>query len=207
MKQQLLIILLLVCVIFVVGVIVGNAWRSGSSSEISKILRQSELSAESFLIEQELFESFETNCELAKKRLSSLSDELWKLGKVLGGPEARKELGESDYDMLKRKYHLMQIRTYVLYKKLQEDCHGQINVILFYFRQEDQDSAEQGKILDILVEKYGLNVFAVEYKYSKELEFLEDYYEIAETPSIIVNFDNKLVGVSGEDRIAPLLHG
>lgn len=207
MKQQLLIISLLVCVVFVVGVIVGNAWRSGSSSEISKILRQSELSAESFLIEQDLFESFETNCELAKKRLSSLSEELWKLGKVLGGPEARKELGAIDYDMLKRKYHLLQIRTYVLYKKLQEDCHGQVNVILFYFRQEDQGSAEQGEILDILVEKYGLNVFAVEYKYSRELEFLEDYYEIAETPSIIVNFDNKLVGVSGEDRIAPLLHG
>jgi hypothetical protein len=206
MKQQLLIILLLVCVVFVVGVLVGYGWHSGGASGFSKVLRQSELSAESFFIEQDLFKSFETNCELANKRLSSLSEELWNLGKVLGGPEARTELGE-DYDFLKRKYHLMQIRTYVLYKKLQEDCQGQIDVVLFYFKQNDPLSEQQGKILDALVEKYDLNVFAIEYNYSKELEFLEDYYEITGAPVLVVNFDNKLVGVSDEDKIAPLLHG
>ena len=205
-RQTWLVTLLLVLVVFVVGVLVGNAWRSGTSSEVSKVLRQSELSAESFLIEQDLFENFETNCGLAKKRLSSLSEELWKLGKVLGGPEAKKELGANDYDMLKRKYHLMQIRTYVLYKKLQQDCQAQVNVVLFYFKKNDDNSEAQGKILDDLVKKYGLNVFAIEYNYSKELEFLEDYYEINQTPALIVNFDNKLVGLSGEDKIAPLLH-
>lgn len=206
MKQALLTTILLVCIVFAIGVIVGNTWKS-QSTEMSKVLRQSELDTESFIVEQELFESFETNCALAEKRLSSLSEELWKLGKVLGASDAKENLGSEDYNLLKRKYHLTQIRTYVLEKKLQEDCKSTTNVILFYFKQDDPASEQQGKILDELVEKYSLHVFAVEYQYSKELEFLEDYYGITNTPTIVVNFENALQGPVTKEKIIPLLHG
>lgn len=206
-RQVWLVTFLLVCVVFVIGVLVGNAWNSGGADDVSRVLKQSELSAESFLVEQELFSSFETNCGLAEKRLSSLSEELWNLGKALSGPKPVQALGPEDYAFLKMKYHLMQIRTYVLYQKLQKDCQNNVNVILFYFKQNDANSEEQGNILDALVEKYDLKVFAVEFQYSKELGFLEDYYEMTEAPVIIVNFKSKLVGVSDEEKIAPLLHG
>lgn len=205
MKQILLTTILLVCIVFAIGVIVGNTWKS-QSAEMSKVLRQSELDTESFIVEQELFESFETNCALAEKRLSSLSEELWKLGKVLGASDAKQNLGSEDYNLLKRKYHLTQIRTYVLEKKLQEDCKSTTNVILFYFKQDDPSGEQQGKILDELVGKYSLHVFAVEYQYSKELEFLEDYYGITKTPTIVINFENTLQGPVSKEKIIPLLH-
>ncbi|MCX6708109.1 MAG: hypothetical protein NTW67_00465 [Candidatus Woesearchaeota archaeon] len=206
MKQALLITTLLVCIVFVIGIILGNSWNSGQT-EISKTLKQSELYTESFLVEQELFESFETNCALAEKRLSSLSDELWKMGKILGAQNAKQELGEENYNFLKRKYHLMQIRTYVLDKKLQQDCGIKTNIILFYFKQDDTLSEQQGKILDELVEQYPLHVFAIEYQYSKELEFLEDYYEIKNTPTLVVNFEKALPGLNTKEQLIPLLHG
>jgi len=206
MKQALLITTLLVCIVFVIGIILGNSWNSGQT-EISKTLKQSELYTESFLVEQELFESFETNCALAEKRLSSLSDELWKMGKILGAQNAKQELGEENYNFLKRKYHLMQIRTYVLDKKLQQDCGIKTNIILFYFNQDDTLSEQQGKILDELVEQYPLHVFAIEYQYSKELEFLEDYYEIKNTPTLVVNFEKALPGLNTKEQLIPLLHG
>lgn len=206
MKQALLITTLLVCIVFVIGVILGNSWNTGQT-EISKTLKQSELDTESFLVEQELFESFETNCALTEKRLSSLSDELWKLGKILGAQNAKQELGEENYNFLKRKYHLMQIRTYVLDKKLQQDCGVKTNIILFYFKQDDTLSEQQGKILDELVKQYPLHVFAIEYQYSKELEFLEDYYEIKNTPTLVVNFEKILPGLNTKEQLIPLLHG
>ncbi len=206
MKQALLITTLLVCIVFVIGIILGNSWNSGQT-EISKTLKQSELDTESFLVEQELFESFETNCALAEKRLSSLSDELWKMGKILGAQDAKQKLGEENYNFLKRKYHLMQIRTYVLDKKLQQDCGIKTNIILFYFKQDDTLSEQQGKILDELVEQYPLHVFAIEYQYSKELEFLEDYYEIKNTPTLVVNFEKALPGLNTKEQLIPLLHG
>jgi hypothetical protein len=206
MKQALLITILLVCIVFVIGIILGNSWNSGQT-EISKTLKQSELDTESFLVEQELFESFETNCALAEKRLSSLSDELWKMGKILGAQDAKQKLGEENYNFLKRKYHLMQIRTYVLDKKLQQDCGIKTNIILFYFKQDDTLSEQQGKILDELVKQYPLHVFAIEYQYSKELEFLEDYYEIKNTPTLVVNFEKALPGLNTKEQLIPLLHG
>ena len=206
MKQALLITFLLVCIVFALGVLTGNSWKS-ESNEVSKTLRQSELDTESFLIEQELFETFETNCPLAEKRLTALSEELWKLGKILGATNAKEKLGEENYNFLKRKYHLTQIRTYVLDKKLQQNCGSKTNVILYYFTQGDQLSDQQGKILDELVEKYPLHVFAIEYDYSKELQFLEDYYEIKQSPSIVVNFGPVLQGLTTKEQIIPLLHG
>ena len=206
-KQTLLTTILLVCVVFILGIILGNYWKSSETTEISKVLRQSELDAESFLAEQELFESFETNCALAEKRLSSLSEELWKLGKVLGTDDAQEKLGEENYGFLKRKYHLMQIRTYVLDKKLQDDCGSKTNVILFYFKRKDTLSEQQGKILDELAAQHNLRVFAIEYRYSRELEFLEDYYEIKDAPALVVNFDTTKSGLITKEQLIPLLHG
>jgi hypothetical protein len=206
-KQTVLTTILLVCVVFVIGIILGNTWRSAESTEIAKFLRQSELDTESFLVEQELFESFETNCALAEKRIGVLSEELWKLGKVLGANDAKENLGEENYSFLKRKYHLTQIRTYILNKKLHDDCDSKTNVILYYFKQKDAQSEQQGKILDELVEQYSLHVFAIEYRYSKELEFLEDYYGIADAPALVINFENTHAGLATKEQLMPLLHG
>jgi len=206
-QQRLLTTLLLVIVVFVIGVIIGNTWESSESRITSKILKQSELDTESFIVEQELFESFETNCGLAEQRINALSEELWKLGKVLGTKDAQEKLGSSDYNFLKRKYHLMQIRTYILTKKLQVDCGQKIDIILYYYDLDDPLSEQQGKILDQLVASNDIHVFAIEYQYSNELKFLEDYYEVRRTPTIIVNFEYHLVGLVPIEKIIPLLHG
>src|SRR5574342_576748 len=200
-KQVLVTTILLLAIVFAIGVLLGNQWKSSRSDEITRVLQQSELDAESFLVEQELFENFETNCPLAEKRLGSLGQELWQLGKVLGAADAKEKLGEENYAFLKRKYHLMQIRTYILDKKLQEDCDSTINVILFYFKKDDPDSEQQGKILDELVKTYDLHVFAVEYRYSRELVFLEDYYDIQGAPTLVVNFDNTLPGLVSKEQL------
>jgi len=146
-KQQFLTMLLLVCVMFFIGITIGSTWQA-SDLGVSRILKQSELDAESFLVEQELFDSFETNCPLAEKRINTLSEELWELGKVLGTKDAQEKLGSDDYNFLKRKYHLMQIRTYILFKKLQTDCGQKANIILYYYKKNDSQSEQQGKVLD-----------------------------------------------------------
>ena len=205
-KQVVLTTFLLVAVVFALGVFLGNGWKSSNASEVDKILRSSELDAESFRVEQELFNSFDSNCELAKKRLGSLSEDLARLGKVLGASDAREQLG-GEYDYNKKKFHLMQIRTYVLEKKLASDCHGAGNVVLYYYLQNDSASEEQGRVLDELVPVFGLHVFAIEYGYAKELKFLEDYYQVNATPMVVVNFKDVRSGFVAKEELAALLHG
>ncbi|RLE47073.1 hypothetical protein DRJ22_00325 [Candidatus Woesearchaeota archaeon] len=204
-KQFFLLNILLLVVVFLVGIFVGDVLHNPGAS-VEKILKQSELSAESFIVEQALFDEFKASCPLAKKRLAVLSGDLWRLGKLLDSPTAKKDLGSVEYDFLKRKFHLMQIKTYILYKQLGENCGSVPNVILFYFSQSDKDSALQGKILDGLVKDFDLKVFAIEYNFSSDLMFLEDFYDVNSTPSIIINFKTKLEGLSSRDKIIPLLH-
>ncbi|MBW3018862.1 hypothetical protein KY329_01590 [Candidatus Woesearchaeota archaeon] len=205
MNRSFLISVLLVIIVFAVGIFVGSALKGADSTGIDKMLKNSELSTESFLVEQELFESFDTSCDLAEQRLATLSEDLWRLGKVLGEGDAEKRLGK-DYDFLKRKFHLMQIRIYVLYKKLQQNCGIDTNVVLFYFDRSDESSTEQGLILDDLVEQYGLRVFAVEYNYSSDLSFLEEYYGVESAPFLVINYDNVIPHLATADEIIPVLY-
>ena len=194
-KQMFVTVLLLVIIVFVIGVVIGNVWRFGGSNEVSKELRSSELDAQSFLVEQELFESFELNCDFAERRLTTLSADLWQLGKVLGASDAKEKLGDDDYSYLKRKYHLAQMRAYVLDKQLEVDCGKVNNVVLFYFKNDDPLSAEQGRVLDDLVSQFSMHVFAVELNYSMELNFIKEYHEIDSVPSLILNYVALLKGL------------
>ena len=192
-------------IVFAIGIIVGRSASNPELSEVNRFIKQSELTTESYLIEQELLAGFEQNCDLAELRLAGLSSDLWQLGKLLGTETAKEDLGESDYDFLKRKFHLMQIKTYTLYQHLREDCAVYDPVILYYFSQDDVQSHEQGSILDRLVVEEGAHVFAIEYNYSQELLFLEDYYEISHTPSVVVNYEHVRQGLTSYENLAAML--
>ncbi|MBD3361492.1 hypothetical protein GF358_01740 [Candidatus Woesearchaeota archaeon] len=198
-------IVLLLILVFSLGIILGNSLSNPELKEINKIISNSELSTESYLIEQELFSGFEKNCDLSRIRLSSLSSELWQLGKLLASPTAQEDLGRYNYNFLKRKYHLMQIKTFVLYHQLKEECDPDEKVILFYFSRNDPDSLEQGKILDRIVKDFGAHVFAIERAYSSEIVFLEQYYDVSVSPSLIIDYEFKKEGLTSYDELKKLL--
>ncbi|MEM4239652.1 MAG: hypothetical protein QXM31_01015 [Candidatus Woesearchaeota archaeon] len=204
-RQTYLSMILLLILVFAVGIIVGRSMSNSELSDVNNFIKQSELTTESYLIEQELFSGMEKNCDLAKLRLSALSSELWQLGKMLGSETAKQDLGEANYNFLKRKFHLMQIKTYTLYHRLKQDCAVEVPVLLFYYSQNDAKSQEQGVILDRLVGEFDAKVFAIEYNYSPELRFLEEYYDIAGTPSVVVDFGTVRKGLTPYDELAALV--
>lgn len=204
-RQLFLSAILLFIIVFVIGIIVGRSISNPELSKITQVVKQSELTTESYVIEQELLADFEKNCDLAKLRLAGLSDELWQLGKLLGTETAKQDLGEEQYHVLKQKFHLMQIKTYTLYHRLHQDCASNVPVILFYYQQNDNQSQEQGRILDQLVANFDVKVFAVEYNYSQELRFVEEYYKIMRTPSVVINFEVVREGMQSYEQLVALI--
>ncbi len=192
---------LLVALVFVFGVIVGNMYASSTSTHVIRLLQASELNTESFIIEQELLEAHGAGCDLAQARLGTLSHELWQLGKLLDTPSAKSDLGEEKYGYLKRKFHLQQIRTYLLYLRLHDRCGAQSNVALFFYSQSDPSSREQGAALDRLVATHNVTVFAIEANYSGELRFLEDYYNVTGTPAVVLNFGHAQMGFQAYESL------
>jgi len=205
-KRLFLTTVFLLVVVFVIGMLAGKWLGNNNADEISEFIKNNELNTESYLIEQELIENFEeADCSLANARISSLSNELWEIGKSLSPEDAEEKLGEQNYNFMKRNFHLMQIRTYILFYKLNQYCDSANSVVLFYFNRNDKDSEEQGRILDSLVANYDIQVFAVEYNYSKELSFVEEYYGVVNTPFLIIDYDSKMEGLTTYDQIKAVI--
>lgn len=191
---------------FIAGILLGMIIANPTLDEISKFLKDNELDSESFLIEQDLLKNFgKEECSLAQTRLTSLSEELGSIGRQLSEPDIEKRLEKENYRYLKIKYHLLQIRTYLFFKKIRDKCNAPVDVVLFYYN-DNADSLEQGYILDELVkENPSLHIFAVESNYSKQLLFLENFYNITKTPSLIVNYDYKVSGKAQSKDVQSLL--
>lgn len=189
--------------VFIGGILLGRAITKAESDNINDFIKENELNTESYLVEQDMIKFFDdNNCELAEKRINSLSNELADIGRSLTPEDAKDKLGEENYNFLKRKFHLMQIKTYILFKKLIDQCDIRTNIILYYYSTGDLGSANQGIILDDIVIDYDTKVFAIEYNYSEELVFLETYYNITETPTIIIDYNNIYSGLTDYDTIA-----
>ena len=60
-------------------------------------------------------------------------------------------------------------------------------------------------VLDELVLERNITVFAMEYNYSSELAFLENYYRINYTPSLVANYNHSLSGFAPKGVIEGFL--
>jgi len=189
-------------VFFFVGLIIGNALNSFSyAGKVESLLRQSEYNLDNYLLEKELFKTYgNENCDLFKSKINTLSSDLYTMGKFLTEEEKNPKLNPEDYKYIKTKYHLTQIRTYLIYYELIEKCNLKDNIILYYY-DYNNESEQQGKILDKLVAENNLKVFAIKIGYDSSIKFLEDYYKIEKSPSLVVNYECTLQGLSDEEEI------
>ena len=95
----------------------------------------------------------------------------------------------------------MQIKTYLLFYNLNQECNIKSPVILYFYGDDGGLSQQQGLILDKIVEDYDAKVFAIEYNYAKEIHFLELHYNIKTTPSMIINYDKLIEGHADYETI------
>ena len=186
-QQWFFTIIIILAIVFVVGILLGKHLETKDQEEVVRFIKHLELNTESFLVEQELIGET-LDCSLTKERINSLSTELYDLGLILTDPSTESNLGKENFGLLKKKFHLMQIRTYLLYHTFSKNCDSGEHTVLFYYGEDNEDSKEQGHILDEVVKNHDVNVFAIEFNYTKELTFLEDYYNITEPPSTVVDY-------------------
>jgi hypothetical protein len=193
-------------IVFITGILLGRYLEQSAESELTDFLRENELNTESYLIEQALIKaSGQDGCELAERRINDLSLQLGEIGQRLSMEDIDKILGEKNFNLMKRRYHLTQIRTYLLFEQLQDSCDLEQDVLLFYYGEDNGVSKAQGKILDGLVKDQGLIVFAIEYNYSQELTFIEYFYNITSTPTLVIGFNQTENSLVDKEKLVSLL--
>ncbi|MDO8565377.1 MAG: hypothetical protein Q7R67_02045 [bacterium] len=121
-----------------------------------------------------------------------LSKELGPLGEKLSYAEDQTGFSAEDVDSLKRSYFLLEIKDYLLMKRLTEKCNIKPTFILYFYSTEEkcEDCEKMGYVLTALRDKYpDLRVYSFDYYYDLgAIKTLTSIYKIKpELPALIIN--------------------
>lgn len=97
-----------------------------------------------------------------------LSKELGPLGERLSYAENQDNFAGEDLESLKRSYFLLEIKDYLLMKRLTEKCDEETFFILYFYSSKDkcEDCERMGYVLTALRDKYpDLRVYSFDYHF------------------------------------------
>lgn len=121
-----------------------------------------------------------------------LSQELGPLGEKLSYAENQNGFSTEDLASLKSSYFLLEIKDYLLMKRLTEKCNVKPTFILYFYSTNDRcdDCEKMGYVLTALRDKYpDLRVYSFDYHYDVgAISTLTSIYKVKPVlPAIIVN--------------------
>ena len=115
--------LLLTILIFVVGILLNHLFDAFRISIIEDVMAVHEIDSEAYNVERFFTETFGgEKCEVMVARISDLKKEIRRVGEDLGSYSRYSFFRRKDYDYLKRKYFLLELRFLSLIEKLNKEC-------------------------------------------------------------------------------------
>jgi hypothetical protein len=189
--------LIITLVVFVAGLFLGWQLDNLRTTQVLDDLRLNELDSESYVVEQAFWDTFGgESCEYGQERINSLSQQLVELGQYLNRYEQKSLFEEAEFEYLARRYFILEIKAYTELYSLQKRCDLETDFILFFYGQNDEDSENQGYVLDKLVDKSdgALDVFSINYDFETDyaIETVKIYYNVTTTPTLIINGEKKV---------------
>jgi len=122
-----------------------------------------------------------------------LSQELGSLGEKLSYAENQSELDTNNLEYLKRSYFLLEIKDYLLMKRLTEKCGIEPTFILYFYstiKDICEDCDKMGYVLTALRDKYpDLRVYSFDYHFDVgAINTLTSIYKVKpDLPALIIN--------------------
>jgi hypothetical protein len=142
----------------------------------------------------------------------NLSSELNDLAEKINYSETNLK-GNSDVIELKRYYSILEIKDYLLTKKINQKCGGKLTPILYFYTTANNcaECIKQGYVLTELRSKYpSLRVYSFDYNLDlSALKALIRVYKIDDTklPALVIN-DHKVTGfktIEDIEKIEPAI--
>ncbi len=194
---------LITAVIFVTAIALSNFFNNKKINNLREI--QDKISIDIMSSETQYNLLAESSC----KDLSGnvLSQELNALAQKLTFTE--ENLGQDSADLLRLKtyYTLLQIKDYLLMKKISLKCNTKPVFILYFFSADCPKCEQQGYVLTYLREQYpNLRIYSFDYNLNNPaLKTLISLYKVGDAmPAIVIN-DKVYNGFLDKDKLTPLL--
>lgn len=181
------IVLFITTTIFITGLWFSNYLNNKKIEQLKSIESTISLDLLSSEIQFSLLE--EQSCKDIST--SVLSKELNSLADKISYSESNIGTENNDVISLKKYYSLLEIKDYLLMKKITERC-GQKSIFVLYFYKNDncEDCTKQGYVLTSLREKYpNLRVYSFDYKLDNAaIKAMISIYNVPDNlPALVIN--------------------
>ena len=191
--------------LFATAMFLSNYFNSKKISQLEDI--QNKISVD-ILSSETQFSLLE---ELSCKDISNtfLSQELNNLADKIDYTEKSIGTGNAEVLRLKRYYSLLEIKDYLLMKKISERCKFPSAFILYFYTTKDNcpECTKEGYALDALRDKYPkLRVYSFDYNLDlSAISALKDIYKVGNAlPALVIN-GNAYNGFKGVEDIEKLI--
>lgn len=187
-SKKYIITLLITAVIFATAIFVSNTLSQKKLEDVRTIENRVALDILSSETQFSLLE--ETSCKDIGPGF--LSKELGSLGEKLAYAENQTTFNAGDLEYLKRSYFLLEIKDYLLMKRLTEKCGIRPTFILYFYSTKDNcaDCESMGYVLTALRDKYlDLRVYSFDYHFDVgAINTLVSIYKVkSDLPALIIN--------------------
>ena len=191
--------LLITVTIFITAIALSNYFSNKKITSLRDI--EDKISTDIMSSETQYSLLAESSC----KDLSSdvLSQELNALAQKLTYTEANLSQNSTDLLRLKTYYTLLQIKDYLLMKKISIKCNTKPVFILYFYSNDCPQCEQQGYVLTFLREKYpDLRIYSFDYNLNNPaLRTMISLYKVeALTPAIVIN-DKVYNGFIDKDKL------
>lgn len=191
-RQVILKCFFLTVLVFVLAFLLNHAMDFLRISVVAEAIQDHEISTQAFAVEQAFMNELgESKCGLLSNRIGELMTELRKVGGKLGAYSRFSPLRKQDFDYLKRKYFLLELRLYTMVQSLNKECAKPYVPILFFYEIDHDESERQGFILEEISKAYEDEVFVVsfdkDYQDEPLVQLLAEHYEVEEAPIVVID--------------------
>ncbi len=184
--------LLLTLLIFAVGILLNHLFDFFRISTIENVMITHEIDTEAYRVERFFTETFGgEKCEIMIGRIADLKTEIRKVGEDLSSYSRFSFFRRKDYDYLKRKYFLLELRFLALIERLNSECGKPYLPIIFFYEIDQDDSERQGFILEDLSKDYEQEIIVLtldkDYKDEPLVSLLARSFNVTKAPTLIID--------------------
>lgn len=179
-------VLSITVLVFFTGILLGtllNKNKVDAVKDMSEELRISTMSSE---IEFAILA--ENPCAI--QDISFLNDELYELSLKVDYMENQLGVNNKEVKELKNFYSIVQLRHWLLMKKIKEQCETKAtNIIYFYSNEGDcRECSDQGFVLSYLRRTENVNIYSVDINTENNaVRTLKKVYSVKTAPSLIID--------------------
>jgi hypothetical protein len=185
--KKYIIVLFITATIFISGLWISNYLSGKKIDQLKNI--ESKISLDLMSSETQFSLLQEQSCKDVSGTV--LSSELNSLADKISYSENNIGADDTDVVSLKKYYSLLEIKDYLLMKKIRERC-GEKSIFILYFYKNDNcsDCTKQGYVLTSLREKYpDLRVYSFDYNLDlSAIKTMTSIYKVPDNlPAIVIN--------------------